>query len=78
MSESIRAALTSWRTTVIGLLFAIAASVELLLRLSGVESDAIPPATVPDWLRIGLESLTSLGFISSRDTKVSSEKAGAE
>lgn len=76
MTESVKSALTSWRTTAVGLLIAIAASVEFLLRVAGVES--IPPATIPDWLRIGVEQMIALGFISSRDNKVSSEKAGAE
>ena len=76
MTESMKSALTSWRTTALGVLIAIAASVELLLRLAGVEE--IPPATVPDWLRIAVEQLTALGLISSRDNKVSSETAGAQ
>lgn len=62
-------------TSILGYLIILAAALEALLRLFGVEE--IPPATVPDWLRLMAELAGGIGFRLSRDNLVSSESAGA-
>ena len=76
MPESVNSALASWRTTALGLAVLIAAAAEALAYAMGAEG--IPPAHLPDWLRMVVEIAMGSGLVAARDNVVSSEKAGAE
>lgn len=63
--------LTSWRTSLMGVLAIIGAVVSAATAL--LDGD---PLTQPDWATLSAVVATSLGLLHARDNKVSSVKAG--
>lgn len=60
--------MTSWRTTMLGVLGLISAAIQV--------AQAMMAGNSPDWIVVGAQIMTSLGLIAARDNKVTSEQAG--
>lgn len=66
--------MTSWRTTVCGVLAALVGGINCLV-IPWLDGN---PATTPDWVAFGTIFATAVGLAFARDNRVTSEQTGAK